>query len=49
MYHPATTPTAAEWTTIENIAITQAAFVNVIFILVFGFTGLYIGSTLRNQ
>lgn len=45
--NPAATPTAFEWYYIENLVLNLAIFISIIFALVLGFIGLYIGSTLK--
>jgi len=45
--HPGETLSTSEWLAVEQMVLVQVIFINVIFVLVFGFVGLYVGSMLR--
>jgi hypothetical protein len=45
--NPGTTLSTSEWLAVENIATTNSIFINVVYVLVLGFIGLYVGSMLR--
>jgi len=47
--HPGTTLTTSEWFSVEVAALGQEIAINVFFLIVLGFTGLYVGSMLRKS
>jgi hypothetical protein len=45
--NPGTTLSTSEWLAVENIATINSVFLNMVYVLVLGFIGFYVGSRLR--